>query len=87
MAYHANRLELTRFVCSFYNLHVRRWIVSLDVGINGLLHHARVHLGHGQLTPYGWLIAALSKLVGAVQVLYVLYQYLEGRGRREEIWT
>lgn len=68
--------KLTTVIGSLDNFSVGGWIISLDVGINGFLHHGVLQLGLCQETPHCWLVAALSILISTVQVLHVSNQDL-----------
>ena len=70
-------MSLTALGCSLAHLHVGRGVISLDVGVDGLLHQTLLELSLGQLAPHWRLIAALSKLIGPVQVPNVLNQNLK----------
>lgn len=73
--------QLTVLAGCIYHLHVCRRVDSFYVGVNGLLDQVSLQLSSGQLAPNCRFITALCKLIGTVQVAYVLYQYLEV-GRR-----
>jgi len=72
---------LTALVGGLHHLHVGGGVVGLDVGVDGLLDQALLELCLGQLAPHGRLVAALRKLVGAVQVADVLDQHLREHGK------
>lgn len=59
------------------HFHVSRGVVGLDVGVDGFFDEALLELGFGQLTPHWRLVAALSKLIGSVQVTDVLDENLD----------
>ena len=76
----------TVFAGGVDHLHVRRGVVGLDVGVDGLLHQVPVELRRGQLAPHRRLVAVLCKLVSPVQVLDVLDQHLEPAGKVVMVW-
>lgn len=70
-------MYLTALGCSLSHLHVGGGVVSLDVGVDGLLDQTFLELSLRQLTPHWRLVAALGKLISSVQVTDVLDQDLE----------
>ena len=69
----------TTLVGGLYHLHVGRGVVSLDVGVDSLLDQALLQLSLGQLAPHSWLVAALGKLIGSIQIPNVLNENLARR--------
>lgn len=69
--------KLTVLAGCIDHLHVSRRVDSFNVRVDGLLDQASVQLSSTQLAPHRRFITALCKLVGSVQVPYVLYQYLQ----------
>ena len=63
-----------------HHLHVESGIVGLDERVDGLLDEAGAQLRRRQQAPHGRLVAALGELVGAVQILHVVDEHLDGRG-------
>lgn len=80
---------LTAVAGDLYDLHVLRGVIGLDVGVNGLFHHALVQLSTCQLAPHCRVIAPLCELVCSVQVVHVVYQHLHnttnGFGHKNEM--
>lgn len=70
-------LKLTVLAGCIDHLHVSRRVNSFDVRVDGLLDEASLQLGSPQLAPHCRLVTALGKLIGSVQVSYVLYQHLQ----------
>ena len=70
---------LTSIVGSLDDFSVGGRIISLDVRVDGLLHHRGLELGLGQLTPDSWLVATLGKLIGTVQVTNMVDEHLRKR--------
>lgn len=67
---------LTSIIGCLDDFSVSGGIISLDVGVDGLLHHGSLKLGLGQLAPHGWLVATLGKFIGTVQVTHMIDQNL-----------
>lgn len=74
---YAAKQRLTVLAGCVDHLHVRWRVNSFNVWVNGLLDKVSVQLSSSQLAPHCRLIAAFSKLIGTIQVPYVLYQDLE----------
>lgn len=72
-----DEVDLTTLSCSLSHLDVSGGVISFDVRVDGLFHQPLLELSLRQLTPHGGLIAALSELIGPVQVANVLNQNLE----------
>ena len=66
----------TTVVGCFNDLSEGGGVVSLNVWVNGLLHHPFIQLCLGQQAPHSWLIATLSKFVRPVQVVNINNQNL-----------
>lgn len=75
------KLKLTVLAGCIDHLHVGRRVDGFNVRVDGLLDEASVQLSSTQLAPHRRFITALGKLVGSVQVPYVLYQYLQNKGK------
>ena len=78
--------HLTSIVGSLDDLSVGGRIISLDVRVDGLLHHGGFQLSLGQLAPHGWLVATLGKFISTVQVTNMVDEHLgKGRKWRDEV--
>ena len=76
MYWQTNIRTLTTIVSSLNHFSEGGRIISLDVRVNGLLHHPLVKLYLSQQTPHCRLIAALSKFISLVQVVDITNQNL-----------